>query len=97
MLTLLNIITEITLIGFNRYAQLRLNHARVRKARLRLKARIDVFIKVVCQISEHQSVNIAFGVYCYPRVIIFTMIEPSAAPSAARAQVESSKKRNAIT
>ena len=65
------------------------------KARLRLKARIDVFPKVVCQIFEHQIINIAIAVDTCPCAIIFTMIEPSAAPSAARAQAESSKKHNA--
>ena len=49
----------------------------------------------MCQILEHQSPKATLAVYCYPRVMIFTKIEPSAAPSAARAHIESSKKRNA--
>ena len=41
------------------------------------------------------DIYIAFAVDFCPCAILFTMIEPSAAPSAARAQAESSKKRNA--
>ena len=78
-------------------ARLRLNHVHVLQARIRHIARIDLFLKVMCQNFQHVAINIAFAVDRDACVIPYTMTEPSAATSVACSEVFFSRNSALVT